>query len=239
MRIFTKTVKKDSGYNSTSASSGSYSTSASSGDYSACVSVGINSTVAGEENNVLSCIEYLDNKPINFAGGVVGQNGIKENVEYTAHNGKLFEVDRTDGIFSIILEERKGVKKLLLNRESSIKRREIYLISKNGLSAHGDTLKLAKEALEKKILNSKEWIDNINLFIEFCKNKEVILNSDLFDWHFKITGSCELGRRQFCETHKIDLKDSMTLDDFIKLTEKQYGSERINVLKTIYKDSKL
>ena len=145
-----------SGDHSKSASSGNFSTSASNGNFSSATCNGYKATVKGSTGNVIAAIEFDKyRKPIGFAGGIVGQNGIKEGVEYTAYKGKLHEVDRTDGIFSIVLSKIGGVIKAT-NLE-----REYYIVTNGNESAHGDTIKEAIKALEDKIfarLNTEEEI---------------------------------------------------------------------------------
>ena len=41
---------------------------------------------------------------------------------------------------------------------------------------------------------------------------------DLFDWHHVLTGSCEFGRRQWCEEHGYKPTDSITLRTFLTET---------------------
>jgi len=49
-----------------------------------------------------------------------------------------------------------------------------------------------------------------------------------FDWHGKLTGSCEMGRRSFAQDNGIDLeKDMLTVERFVELTKSQYGGEII------------
>lgn len=57
-------------------------------------------------------------------------------------------------------------------------------------------------------------------------------NTDLYEWHHRLTGSCELGRRQFAKDKGIDIEHgSMTVTEFIELTENAYGGEVIRHLK--------
>ena len=66
-----------------------------------------------------------------------------------------------------------------------------------------------------------------------CHNKtDKYPVKDFYDWHHKLTGSCEMGRNEFAKDHGIDLdNDMMTVDEFIKLTENAYGGEIIRKLK--------
>ena len=55
---------------------------------------------------------------------------------------------------------------------------------------------------------------------------------DLFDWHGVLTGSCMMGRQQFCKEHGINVKkDSFTVKEFINLTLTAYGGSVIEQLK--------
>ena len=49
-----------------------------------------------------------------------------------------------------------------------------------------------------------------------------------FDWHNRLTGSCEAGRKAFAKDHGIDLENGeYTLEVFLDLTKNAYGGEVI------------
>ena len=52
----------------------------------------------------------------------------------------------------------------------------------------------------------------------------------LFKWHNILTGSCEMGRRQFCQDNAIDLESDYTVRFFLDITKDAYGG---NVIKKI------
>ena len=55
--------------------------------------------------------------------------------------------------------------------------------------------------------------------------------SDLFRWHNILTGSCDMGRRQFCKDRGIDIETSAyTVEEFVRLTYTSYGSDVIRQL---------
>ena len=59
--------------------------------------------------------------------------------------------------------------------------------------------------------------------------------STFFDWHGRLTGSCQSGRETFARQHNLDLKKGeMTLVEFFKLTESAYGGATIKKLKEHY-----
>lgn len=54
---------------------------------------------------------------------------------------------------------------------------------------------------------------------------------DLYDWHHRLTGSCEMGRNTFAAEHGIDLNsDTFTVAEFVELCGKSYGGEIIQKL---------
>jgi hypothetical protein len=60
---------------------------------------------------------------------------------------------------------------------------------------------------------------------------------DFFDWHHRLTGSCEMGRNEFCRGHGIDLEKGMyTVEEFVAMTRDSYGSAVVARLMETYKD---
>ena len=51
-----------------------------------------------------------------------------------------------------------------------------------------------------------------------------------FEWHNKLTGSCEFGRNSFIKNHGINLDDMYSVSEFINITKNDYGSEIIRQL---------
>lgn len=60
-------------------------------------------------------------------------------------------------------------------------------------------------------------------------------HKDLYSWHHVLTGSCTFGRDQFAKEHNLS-KDNgtMSIRDFITLTENAFGSDAIRQLKEAY-----
>ena len=76
--------------------------------------------------------------------------------------------------------------------------------------------------------------ERIRLFVESHEDGKAYPNQDFFEWHNKLTGSCLMGREQFAREHEVDLEASMTVREFIKLTENAYGGSTIRKLKEFY-----
>jgi hypothetical protein len=109
-----------------------------------------------------------------------------------------------------------------------------YVVKNDKYFAHGKTLRAANEALQDKIFSDLDVDGRIAEFIKKFKANAKYPAKTFFDWHGKITGSCELGRESFARNHNIDLEnDVFTVAEFIALTENEYGGEIIKKLKEV------
>ena len=106
-------------------------------------------------------------------------------------------------------------------------------VAKNGNTfAHGETLAEAVRALNDKLFDDMDEDERIAAFWECHENGVKYPAMDLYDWHHKLTGSCEMGLRNFAAERGIDLdKDEFTVDEFINLCHNSYGGEVISKLK--------
>lgn len=103
-----------------------------------------------------------------------------------------------------------------------------YVIKQNGLYAHGTKLREAQAALMEKLFEDMPEEERISEFIQNHQDKKKnYSNADLFEWHNRLTGSCLMGRQTFCKNHNISLDDNMTVQEFIRLTQNEYGKEII------------
>lgn len=113
---------------------------------------------------------------------------------------------------------------------------DCYIVKNNDKFAHGITLKEAIKSLDKKIFIDMPISERIEKFIfEHKSISKKYSCLDFFEWHYKLTGSCYLGRKSFASNHGIDIgKDKMTVLEFIKLTKNSYGSHVILELEKAY-----
>ena len=154
-------------------------------------------------------------------------NGIKS---INGHN--IYKVDDTPTIFTHI---RGNVARgFVLERNVSLQ--PCYIVKGHGYFAHGESLKEAQEALEEKILDDMDVEEKIELFKEkFPNANEKYPAKDFYHWHHNLTGSCEMGRKSFANSHNIDIDtDYMTVNEFIELTENAYCGEVIRLLRESY-----
>ena len=146
-----------------------------------------------------------------------------------------YDVYRVDDTPTILTHIHGNVAKgYILERNVILK--PCYIVRGNGYFAHGETLREAQSALEGKILDNMDVEDKIALFKEKFPdvNKEYPAK-DFYQWHHNLTGSCEMGRKNFASNHNIDIEnDMMTVKEFIRLTENAYCGEVIKELKESY-----
>lgn len=132
-------------------------------------------------------------------------------------------------ILSIHMALAKG---FILN--SDLTMTPCYVVKGNGCFAHGKTPQEAQEALRKKMLENMDTDEAIDKFCETFKAAELYSGHEFFEWHHYLTGSCEMGREAFVKRHGIDLDKTYTVEEFIELTEDDYGGEIIKNLKERY-----
>ena len=150
-------------------------------------------------------------------------NGIK------SYAGK--EVYLLDGVQTIIAAvHRNTAVGYILGNDLTLRR--CYIAKGNGYFAHGDTLKGAVDALQEKIFETLDTDEKIGRFITEVDADKKYPAKFFYDWHHRLTGSCEMGRKDFAMRHGIDLDtDSFTVREFINLTENAYGGEIIRKVK--------
>lgn len=109
-----------------------------------------------------------------------------------------------------------------------------YIVKQDGLFAHGATLRDAMDALRDKLFEDMPEDERIQAFVDAHEPGKAYPNQDLFDWHHRLTGSCLAGRTAFVQSHGLSLDGETTVEEFIRLTEHDYGGEIIRKLKPFY-----
>ena len=106
-----------------------------------------------------------------------------------------------------------------------------YIAKQESYFAHGETLSEAVAAVTEKAFKTMPEEERIAEFWK-CHQKGVKYPAkDFFEWHHKLTGSCEMGRNTFAKEHGINLdSDMFTVAEFVKLCETSYGGEIIRKL---------
>ena len=113
-----------------------------------------------------------------------------------------------------------------------------FLAKDENFFAHGKTAKEAIEAAHQKKLVNMDVETKINLFVKTFDFNSIQSNRTFFDWHYTLTGSCELGRNRFVKENAIDLNKSMSTKNFLELTKNAYGGDVIKKIIEIYTQTK-
>ena len=111
-----------------------------------------------------------------------------------------------------------------------------YIVKQGSLFAHGETLRAAMEALRDKLLEGMPLEERIEEFVKSHEWGKAYQSADYYDWHRKLTGSCEMGRSEFAAAHgyKLTADELLTVEEFIDLTKGSYGGDIIRRLREAY-----
>ena len=102
------------------------------------------------------------------------------------------------------------------------------------LFAHGEDIHKAFNSLQEKLYKECTAEERIVAFQQEHVLGVLYPNTDFFKWHHLLTGSCLMGREKFVKDHGIDMNGSMTVEEFISLTENDFGQNVIRKLKMSY-----
>ena len=103
-----------------------------------------------------------------------------------------------------------------------------YVAKQDNLFAHGETLRGAMEALRDKLFEDMPEEARISAFLGETEPGKKYPNQHFYDWHHRLTGSCDMGRQAFAKDHGIDVENgTMTLEEFLELTKNSYGGDVI------------
>ena len=123
-------------------------------------------------------------------------------------NGKYRVVD---DIFCEVIKQHKNI------IEVKIQNTKAYIFTKNGVNAHGKTIKQAyRDWLFKTSDRDVKQYENLTLTTEKDLNYWVVC-------YRTITGACSFGTENYLDNNKEKYNDKMTLAEVFEATEGQYG----------------
>ena len=133
-----------------------------------------------------------------------------------------------DGVYTVVYQLHGDIAKgAILNKDLSLG--PCYVVKRDGVFAHGVTLHEAQEALISKVFDTLPEAERIEAFCEEFKNPDAVYPvRTFFEWHHRLTGSCEAGRRAFAKDHALDIENgAMSVWEFLNLTKYAYGGSTI------------
>ena len=151
-----------------------------------------------------------------------------------ALNGNI--VDYIDDVPTIIFQVRDNIACGLIVKED-LTLDSCYIAKVGNSFAHGKTLKEAVADAEAKEMENMPVEERIKKFIEvFGTLDSEHTGKGFYDWHHILTGSCRMGRDEFCEAHKIDFEKKYTVRYFLDITKNSYGSNIIKLVREAYEN---
>jgi len=142
-------------------------------------------------------------------------------------------IDKTQ---TIIISIRNNIAKGFI-LQSDLTLKPCFIAKGENQFAHGNTINEAVKSLQEKLLLTLPIEQRIIKFKQhFISTKKKFKAIDYFNWHYFLTGSCNIVRMNFIKSIGIDLnKDKFTVLEFIEKTKNQYGYEIIKQLEESYK----
>ena len=141
-----------------------------------------------------------------------------------------------DDIPTLIDQVRNMVAKgYMINRDKTLT--PCYIVRVGNSFAHGKTLKEAhRDALAKHMQNMSEE-ESIEMFVKEHPDLDGEHPcEDFFKWHNILTGSCEMGRTQFCHANSIEMDKAYSVRYFLEITKDAYGCSVIRKVRERYEE---
>ena len=136
------------------------------------------------------------------------------------------DVHMIDGVQTIITAVHGNIAKGNILQED-LTLTPCFVAKVDGFFAHGETARAAVESARDKAFEDMPQEKRIAAFLDEIKPNTAYPVMMLYDWHHRLTGSCEAGRKAFAKDHGIDLSADMTREAFFELTKDAYGGSVI------------
>ena len=145
-----------------------------------------------------------------------------------------WDVYKIDGVPTVLYHIHGNVARgAILRNDLTLK--PCYIVKGGGYFTHGETLREAMAALTDKIMEDMPEEERIAAFVRAHPDyRRAWPNRDLYDWHHRLTGSCEMGRNAFVSDKGLSLDGETTVEDFVRLTKNAYGGSTIRKLPAAY-----
>ena len=160
-----------------------------------------------------------------YGSGYGDGSGYGSGDDIKSFNGE--PVYRIDGVNTLIRSVRGNTAHgAIVNIDLTLT--PCYIVKQENVFAHGETLREAMEALREKLFEDMPEDERIAMFLRETDREKPYPTQYFYDWHHRLTGSCDMGRKQFARDHGVDLEHGMmTLTEFLELTKDAYGGDVI------------
>lgn len=167
---------------------------------------------------------YGDGSGYGYGTGYGASSGSGDGSGIKKYDGK--DVHMIDGVQTIITAVHGNIAKgTILQKDLTLT--PCFMAKVDGFFAHGETPRAAVEAARDKAFEGLPQEERITAFLDAIKPNTAYPVMMLYDWHHRLTGSCEAGRKAFAKDHGIDLSANMTREAFFELTKDAYGGNVI------------
>ena len=162
--------------------------------------------------------------------GYGSEDGSGEGGDVSVMNIKTFNghiIDYIDGVPTIITHIHNDVASgFIIGFDMTLI--PCYVAKAGNYFAHGKTLKDALKDAEAKEMGEMPIEERIEKFIEvFGSLDSEHTGKEFYDWHHILTGSCRMGRDEFCEENGINLTKKYSVRYFLNITKNSYGGDII------------
>lgn len=167
---------------------------------------------------------YDDGSGYGYGTGYGASSGSGSGSGIKKYDGE--DVHMIDGVQTIITAVHGNIAKgTILQKDLTLT--PCFMAKVDGFFAHGETPRAAVEAARDKAFEGLPQEKRITAFLNAIKPNTAYPVMTLYDWHHRLTGSCEAGRKAFAKDHGIDLSADMTREAFFELTKDAYGGSVI------------
>ena len=175
---------------------------------------------------------YGDGDGSGYGDGSGSGYGSGDGYGVTEING--LSVHLVDDVQTVFYHIRGNVAKGAILRDD-LSLEPCFIVKGNGHFAHGENLRKAMEALTDKMFDDMPEEERITEFVKAHPDyRRKYPNQDLYDWHHRLTGSCEMGRNEFVASKGIDLDGESTIEEFVAMCRNSYGGSTIRKLPDAY-----
>ena len=154
------------------------------------------------------------------------------NGDVTALNGNI--VDYIDNVPTIIIQVHGNFAYGYIVKDD-LTLSPCFITKVSNSFAHGKTLKEAVADAKAKELEKMTVEERIAKFVEaFGPLDSEHTGKEFYEWHHILTGSCRIGRDEFCKSHNIGFTKMYSVKYFLDITEESYGGDIIKSIKEEY-----